>query len=86
MLSRRAWIVGSTAGSLGALVGTPGLLAQNENLGDVLRSMSSLAGVKLDGQMVEPVASLVSAILEDSKPLRALRLGSIEIANRFSAE
>ncbi len=48
--------------------------------------MSPVTGSRLEDKWLEPVAALVNAILDDSKPLRALQLGSIEIATRFSAD
>ena len=62
------------------------LLAQEAPLSSTLPSMSSVTGSHLGDKWLEPVATLVNAILEDSKPLRSLQLGSIEIATRFSAE
>jgi hypothetical protein len=44
-----------------------------------------LTGTKLEHRWVEPTATLVSAILEDSKSLRSLDLGGIEPAITFSA-
>jgi hypothetical protein len=44
-----------------------------------------LTGTKLDDRWVEPTATLVSVILEDSKSLRSLDLGEIEPAITFSA-
>jgi hypothetical protein len=81
--SRRAWIRGGTG--LAVLLAQPRLLAQGSRFGDVLQSMSSLTGTELDNQWVEPTATLVSVILEDSKSLRSLDLGAIEPAITFSA-
>jgi len=82
--SRRAWIRGSGAG-LAVLLAKPQLLAQDAKIGDVLQSMSSLTGTKLENRWVEPTAMLVNVILEDSKSLRSLDLGEIEPAITFSA-
>jgi hypothetical protein len=82
--SRRAWVRGSVAG-FPALLSMPQLLAQDARVGDVLQAMSSMTGSKLDERWVEPAAALISAILEDSKPLRSLDLGEIEPALAFSA-
>jgi hypothetical protein len=48
--------------------------------------MSSVTGSHLGDKWLEPVAALVNAILDDSKPLRSLPLGSIEMATRFAAD
>jgi hypothetical protein len=82
--SRRAWIR-STGAGFAVLLANPRLLAQDARVGDVLQSMSSLTGTKLDDRWVEPTATLVSVILEDSKSLRSLDLGEIEPAITFSA-
>jgi hypothetical protein len=82
-LSRRAWIGGSSAG-LAALLTAPRLLAQDPGVGAVLQLMSRLTGTKLEDRWVEPTATLVSVILEDSKSLRSLGLGEIEPATAFS--
>jgi hypothetical protein len=82
--SRRAWIRGGGAG-LAVLLAQPRLVAQDTKVGDVLESMSSLTGTRLEDRWVEPTAALVSAILEDSKSLRSLDLGEIEPAITFSA-
>jgi len=82
--SRRAWIRGGGAG-LAVLLAKPRLLAQDARLGDVLQSMSSLTGTKLDDRWVEPTSTLVGVILEDSKSLRSLDLGEIEPATTFFA-
>jgi hypothetical protein len=84
IFSRRAWIRGSGAG-LAVLLAKPRLLAQDARVGDVLQSMSSLTGTKLEDRWVEPTATLVGVILGDSKSLRSLDLGEIEPATAFSA-
>jgi hypothetical protein len=84
IFSRRAWIRGGGAG-IAVLLAKPRLLAQDTKVGDALQSMSSLTGTKLEHRWVEPTATLVSAILEDSKSLRSLNLGEIEPALAFSA-
>ena len=84
MLSRRAWIRRGGI-SLAVLFSQARLLAQDARIGDVLRSMSGLIGLKLDDRWIEPTATLVSIILEDSKSLRSLDLGEIEPAVTFSA-
>ena len=61
------------------------LLAQDARMGDLLQSMSSLTGTKLEERWIEPAATLVSVILDDSKSLRSLDLGEIEPAVTFSA-
>ena len=53
-------------------------------LRSTLDSMSSVTGLHLGDQWLEPVTALVSAILEDSKPLRALELSAIEPATHFT--
>lgn len=83
--SRRAWIQGSTATLAVLFSGSP-LLAQEAPLRSIIQSMSPVTGSRLEDKWLEPVAALVNAILDDSKPLRALQLGSIEIATRFSAD
>lgn len=84
IFGRRAWVRGSVAG-FPALLARPQLLAQDARVGDVLQAMCSLTGTRLDDRWVEPTATLVSAILEDSKSLRSLDLGEIEPALAFSA-
>jgi hypothetical protein len=79
---RRAWILRSAAG-LGILFSGSRLLAQPSSLGAALESMSALTGTHMPHQWLEPVTGLVDAILEDSKPLRSLDLGSIEPATIF---
>ncbi len=83
--SRRAWIQGSAA-TLTALFSGSQVLAQEAPLRSIIQSMSSVTGSRLEDKWLEPVAALVNAILGDSKPLRALQLGSIEMATRFSAD
>jgi hypothetical protein len=83
--SRRAWIQGSAA-TLTVLFSGSELLAQEAPISSAIESMSSVTGSHLGDKWLEPVAALVSAILEDSKPLRSLQLGSIEMAIRFTAE
>ncbi len=80
--SRRACLMGSGA-AVAALLTQP-LMAQDARMGNLLQSMSSLTGTKLDDRWVEPTAMLVSVILEDSKPLRALELRAIEPATHFT--
>lgn len=80
--SRRAWIQG---GALAVLVSGSQALAQESSVDSTLRSMSSITGSPLTDQWLTPVATLVSVILEDSKSLRALELGSIEPATYFRA-
>jgi hypothetical protein len=82
--SRRAWIRGGGIG-LAALLAKPHLLAQDAVAGEVLQSMSTLTGTKLDSRWAEPTANLVAVILEDSKSLRSLDLGEVEPATTFSA-
>ncbi len=79
---RRAWIRKSAAG-LAILFSGSRLLAQPSSLGVALQSMSVLTGTQLPHQWLEPVTGLVDAILEDSKPLRSLDLGSVEPATIF---
>jgi hypothetical protein len=83
--SRRAWIQGSAAIVTALLSGSP-LLAQEAPLRSTLDAMSSVTGSHLGDKLVDPVAGLVNVILDDSKPLRSLQLGSIEMATRFSAD
>ena len=71
--SRRAWIRGG--GGFAVILAQPRLVAQDTKVGDVLESMSSLTGTRLEDRWIEPTAALVSAILEDSKSLRSLDLG-----------
>jgi hypothetical protein len=80
--SRRACLIGSGA-AVAALLTKP-LLAQDVRMGDLLQSMSSLTGTKLEDRWIEPTATLVSVILEDSKLLRSLELGAIEPATHFT--
>jgi hypothetical protein len=82
--SRRAWIRGGGVG-LAALLASPKLLGQEVKVAEVLQSMSSLTAAKLENRWVEPTATLVSVILDDSKSLRSLDLGEIEPAIIFSA-
>jgi len=70
--------------TVAALLAKP-LLAQDARMGDLLQSMSSLTGTKLEDRWIEPAAALVSVILDDSKSLRSLDLGEIEPAVTFSA-
>ena len=83
--SRRAWIQGSAAALTMLFSGAP-LLSQETPLRSTIESMSSVTGSRLGDKWVEPVAMLVNAILDDSKPLRSLQLGSIEMATRFTAD
>ena len=83
--SRRAWIQGSGATLTVLFSGSP-LLAQEAPLRSALESMSTVTGSRLGDKWVEPVAMLVNAILDDSKALRSLQLGSIEMAARFTAD
>jgi hypothetical protein len=62
------------------------MLAQEAPLHSTIDSMSSITGSPLDNRLLEPIAALLNAILEDSKPLRALQLGSMEPATRFTAD
>jgi hypothetical protein len=48
--------------------------------------MSAVTGTQLSDEWLEPTATLVSVILEDSKPLRSLELGAIEPATYFTAD
>jgi len=66
IFGRRAWIRASAAG-LPVFLAKPLLPAQDARVGDVLQSKSSLTGGQFDDRWVEPTATLVSAILEDSK-------------------
>jgi hypothetical protein len=84
-LSRRGWIHRSGVGFTTLLFGSP-LLAQEPPLRTTLRSMSAVTGTQLSDEWVEPTATLVNIILEDSKPLRSLELGEIEPATYFTAE
>lgn len=84
MLNRRVWLRGAGVGIATVLAG-PALLAQEAKVGEVLRSMSSLTGTKLEDRWVESTATLVSVILDDSRSLRSLDLGEIEPAITFSA-
>ena len=76
------------AGGLGVLA----LLAQSETVAQdspmmtTLRSMSVITGVQASNQWLVPSADLVRAIMDDSKPLRSLDLGTIEPATRFQAD
>ena len=70
--------------AVAALLAEP-LLAQDARMGDLLQSMSSLMGMKLEDRWIEPAATLVSVILDNSKSLRSLDLGEIEPAITFSA-
>ena len=83
--SRRAWIQGSAA-TLTILFSGSQLRAQEAPLSSTLQSMSSVVGSRQEDKWLEPVAALVNAILEDSKPLRALDLGSIEPSTCFRAD
>ena len=83
--SRRAWIQGSTA-TLTVLFASSPLQTQEAPLNSTIASMSSVTGSHLEGKWLEPVVGLVNVILDDSKPLRALQLGSIEMATRFTAD
>ena len=73
------------SGAAVAVLLTKPLPAQDARMGDLLQSMSSLTGTKLEDRWIEPTATLVSVILEDSKSLRSLDLGEIEPAITFSA-
>jgi hypothetical protein len=84
-LNRRAWIQGSGVGFATLMFGSP-LLAQEPPLRTTLRSMSAVTGTQLSDEWLEPTATLVSVILEDSKPLRSLELGAIEPATYFTAD
>ena len=88
--SRRSWIQGSTAilAALfsGSRLSGSALLAQEAPVRSALESMSPVTGSHLEDKMAEPVAALVNVILDDSKPLRSLPLGSIEMATRFTAD
>lgn len=83
--SRREWIRGSAA-TLTVLFSGSQVRAQEAPLRSTIQSMSVVTGSPLEDKWLEPVAALVNAILDDSKPLRALQLGSIETATRFSAD
>ena len=87
---RRAWIQKSTAALTVLLTGSRllarGASVQEASLRSALDSMSSITGSPLENRWLEPTTSLVSAILADSKPLRALQLGSIEPATHFTAD
>jgi hypothetical protein len=83
--NRRTWIQGSAA-ILTVLYSAAKLKAQEAPLSSAIASMSAMTGSHSDSKWLEPVTGLVSAILEDSKSLRSLQLGSIEMATRFSAE
>ena len=88
--SRRSWVQGSAAILAALFSGShfsgSYLLAQEAPLRSALESMSPVTGSHLGDKMAEPVAALVNVILDDSKPLRSLQLGSIEMATRFSAD
>ncbi len=80
---RRAWIQGSAA-TLTVLFSGSQLPAQEAPLRSTLDSMSSVTGLRLGDQWLDAVATLVNAILEDSKPLRSLELGALEPATHFT--
>ncbi len=80
---RRTWIQGSATALTMLFLGSQ-LPAQEAPLRSTLDSMSSVTGLHLGDQWLEPVATLVNVILEDSKPLRTLELGTIEPATHFT--
>jgi hypothetical protein len=84
-LSRRTWLQRIGAG-VAALLPTPPLLAQEQPLDATIRSMATVTGVDLSDSWLQPTAGLVGIIVADSKPLRALDLGSIEPATHFKAD
>ena len=88
--SRRAWIQRSaatlTALFSGLFFSRAPLLAQEEPVRSALESMSPVTGSHLEDKLLDPVSGLVNVILNDSKPLRSLQLGSIEMATRFTAD
>ena len=83
--SRRLWIQRGAATLTALFAGSP-LLAQEAPLRSTIGSMSSVTGSHLEDKWLEPVAGLMNVILDDSKPLRSLQLGSIEMATRFTAD
>lgn len=84
-LDRRGLI---KAGGLGllALLANSETIAQDSPMTTTLRAMSVITGVQVSDQWLVPSAGLVSAIMDDSKPLRSLELGSIEPATRFQSD
>lgn len=84
-VTRRAWlsccfVSGITAGLAGSR-----LMAQEDRMAATLRSMSWMTGEELQESRVQPAASLVQVILEDTRPLRELDLSDIEPATIFVA-
>jgi len=80
---RRTWIQGSATTLTMLFLGSQ-LPAQEAPLRSTLDSMSAVTGLHLGDQWLDPVATLVNVILEDSKPLRSLELGAIEPATHFT--
>jgi len=87
LLSRRTWLQRSGTG-VAALLLAPPLFAQGQArpLDATIRSMATVTGVDMKDPWLEPTAGLVGIIVADSKPLRALDLGSIEPATYFKAD
>jgi hypothetical protein len=85
LLNRRTWLQRSVTG-VAALLFAPLLLAQEKPLDATIRSMATVTGVDLNDPWLQPTAGLVGIIVADSKPLRALDLGSIEPATYFKAD